>query len=64
MVERRDEPDVPRQQHAVAEHVARHVADAGDGEIGRLRVHAHFAEVALRPIPTRRARVMPIALWS
>ena len=37
MVERGDEPDVAREQHAVAEHVARHVADADDGEVGRLR---------------------------
>ena len=44
-----------RQQHAVAEHVARHVADAGDGEVGRLRVDAHLAEVALDRLP-RAAR--------
>ena len=51
VVERRHQPDVPREQHAVAEHVARHVADAGDGEVRRLRVDAHFAEVALDRLP-------------
>ena len=51
MVEYRDKLDVARQQHAVAEHVAGHVADAGDGEVRRLRVHAHFAEVALDRFP-------------
>ncbi len=55
MVERGDEPDVAREQHAVAEHVARHVADAGDGEVGGLDVDAELAEVALRRLP-RAAR--------
>ena len=55
MVECSDEPDVPRQQHAVAEHVARHVADPRDGEVGRLRIDAHFAEMALDRFP-RAAR--------
>ena len=32
VVERGQQPDVRRQQHAVAEHVARHVADADDRE--------------------------------
>ena len=47
MVERGDKLDVAREQHAVAENVTRHVADAGDGEVGRLRVDAHFAEMPL-----------------
>jgi hypothetical protein len=51
VVESRHQQDVRRQQHAVAEHVARHVADAGDGELGRLRVHAHLAEVPLHRLP-------------
>ena len=55
MIERRDELDVFREQHAVAEHVARHVADARNGEVGRLRVDAHLAEVALHRFP-RAAR--------
>ena len=33
MVERRHQPDVLGQQHAIAEHIARHVAHADDGEI-------------------------------
>ena len=43
--------DVARQQHAVAEHVARHVADAGDGEGRGLDVVAELAEVALHRFP-------------
>ena len=35
VVEGGDEPDVRRQQHAVAEHVAGHVADPHDGEVAR-----------------------------
>ena len=55
MIESRDQADVFRQQHAVAEHVARHVADAGAGEFLRLDVRAQFAEVALHALP-RAAR--------
>ena len=55
VIEGRHELDVARQQHAVAEHVARHVADARDGEVGGLRVDAHLAEVALHRFP-RAAR--------
>jgi hypothetical protein len=51
VVEGRDETDVRRQQHPVAEHVAGHVADARDGEVLRLRVHAELAEVALDALP-------------
>ena len=51
MVERGDELDVAREQHAVAENVTRHVADAGDGEVGRLCVDAHFAEMPLDRFP-------------
>ena len=40
-----------RQQHAVAEHVARHVADAGDGEGRGLDVLAELAEVPLHRFP-------------
>ena len=40
-----------RQQHAVAEHVARHVADADHGERLGLDVDAHLAEVALDRLP-------------
>ncbi len=55
VVERADQLDVPRQQHAVAEHVARHVADADDGEVLGLDVDAHLAEMALDRFP-RAAR--------
>ena len=50
MVERGEQADV-RQQHAVAEHVAGHVADADAGEVLRLRVAAQRAEVALDRFP-------------
>ena len=51
VVERRDQPDVAGQQHAVAEHVARHVADPDDREVGRLDVGPELAEVALDRLP-------------
>jgi hypothetical protein len=44
-----------RQQHAVAEHVARHVADADHGEGVVLDVRPARGSGA-SPIPTRRAR--------
>ena len=40
-----------RQQHAVAEHVARHVADADDGEGRGLDVAVHLAEMPLHRFP-------------
>ena len=51
VVERREQARVPRQQHAVAEHVARHVADADAGEILALAIVAERAEVALHRFP-------------
>jgi hypothetical protein len=36
---------VPRQQHAVAEHVTGHVPDTGDGEVVALHVEAERPEV-------------------
>ena len=51
MVERRHQADVPGQQHAVAEHVAGHVADAHAAEVLRLRVVPQRAEVALDRLP-------------
>ena len=47
--------DMPRKQHSVAKNIARHVADARNGEIGRLGIDAHLAEVALDRLP-RAAR--------
>ena len=58
MVVGADEPDPVRQQHPVAEHVARHVADADHGErLGR-DVDAELGEVALDRLP-RAARGDP-----
>ena len=51
MVERGDEPDVVRQQHAVAEHVARHVADADDGEVVAVGIDLEVAEVPAHRLP-------------
>ena len=55
VIEGRKQLDMPRQQHPIAEHVARHVADAGNGEVGGLRIDANLAEVALDRLP-RAAR--------
>src|SRR5690606_3262936 len=55
VIERRDQPDHARAQHAVAEDIAAHVADAHDSEWLRLRVAAHLAEVAAHALP-RAAR--------
>ena len=55
MIEGREQLGLARQQHRVAEHVARHVADADDGERRRLGVAAHLAEMALHRFP-RAAR--------
>jgi hypothetical protein len=51
VIEGGDELDRRREQHAVAEDVARHVADAGDREGGRLDVDVDLAEVALHRLP-------------
>src|SRR5262249_5328149 len=56
VIERGDELDVAREQHPVAEDVARHIAYAGHGEIGGLCVDAHLAEVAFDRFP-RAARL-------
>ena len=51
MVEGGDQPDVLGQQHAVAEHVTAHVADADDGEVLGLGVDPDLAEVPLDRLP-------------
>ena len=56
VVERGDQPDVPRQQHAVAEHVAGHVADADDREVRVLHVDAELRGSGASPTPTRPGR--------
>ena len=52
-----------RQQHAVAEHVAGHVADADDGEVLRLGVEPSSRKWRLTDSQAPLA-VMPIFLWS
>ncbi len=56
VVEGRDQADVLRQQHRVAEYVARHVADAGDREVLRLGVVPELAEVAPHGLPAAARR--------
>ena len=51
MVERRDQSNVLGQQHAVAEHVAAHVADSDHREVLGLGVDTHLAEVPLDRFP-------------
>src|SRR3546814_2306265 len=51
VVHRRDQADGLRQQHAVAENVAGHVADAHAGEVLLLAVTPERAEVALDRLP-------------
>ena len=45
------EADVAREQHAVAKHIAAHVADAHHGEIFVLNVFAQVAEMAFHRFP-------------
>ena len=59
VIEGRHQPDVLRQQHAVAEHVARHVADAHHAERLALDVDVHLAEVALDALPGAARRDAP-----
>lgn len=51
MVEGGHQPDVFAAQHAVAEHVAAHVADSHDGEILGLGIDSHLPEVPLDRLP-------------
>ena len=51
VVERGHQLDVPRQQHAVAEHVAGHVADADHGEVVGVHVDAQGLEVEPHRLP-------------
>ena len=61
VVEGRHEPDVPAEQHPVAEHVAGHVADPDDRDLLVGDVDAQAAEVAAHGLP-RAARGDPHAL--
>ena len=56
VIERGDEFDRLRQEHSIPEHVARHVADAGDRERLCLDVDVHFAEVAPDGFPCAARR--------
>ncbi len=58
VVERRDQLDLFREQHAVAEHVTAHIADADYRERILLRVHPQFMEMPFDrfPGPARRDR--------
>ena len=56
VVERRDQPDVFGQEHAVAEDVAAHVTDTNDREVRRLDVHTSLAEVSLDRLPRSSRR--------
>ncbi len=51
VVERRDQSDVVREQHAVAEHVARHVTDADHGEVVGVGIDPEMAKVAAHRLP-------------
>ena len=51
VVERADQLDVTGEQHAVAEHVAGHVANPDNSEVGGLDVGPQLAEVALDRLP-------------
>jgi len=55
VVKRGAQANLPRQQHAVAEHVAAHVADADRVEGGRLDVFADLAKMTVHA-STRRAQ--------
>ena len=45
VIEGRNQTDVFREQHAVAEDVAAHIADTGDGEVLGLGIDAHLSEM-------------------
>src|SRR5260370_18441630 len=51
MIESAQQSEVPRHQDAVAEHVARHVADADDGDLAALDIAPELAEMALDEFP-------------
>ncbi len=51
MIERADETDMFRQQHAVPKDVTRHVTAADNSEFLALRVTAHFAKMPFYRFP-------------
>ncbi|HEX5986962.1 MAG TPA: hypothetical protein VFY86_10600, partial [Nocardioides sp.] len=56
VVERRDQPGVLGEQHAVSEDVAGHVADADAGEVLGLAVDPALAEVPAHRLPRATGR--------
>ncbi len=64
VVEGGDQADVGREQHAVAEHVARHVADADDGEVLVLCMSMPSSRKWRLTLSQAPRAVMPIFLWS
>ena len=66
VVKGRHQPGRTRQQHPIAEHIARHIAHAHHADRIGLNIHAHFAEMALdrNPCPARgdAHRLVVIAL--
>src|ERR1700759_5087392 len=52
MIERADQTQMPRHQHAIAKDVARHVSDTDDGHIVRLDVASELAEMAFDEFPS------------
>ncbi len=51
MIERCDQPDLFGEQHAVSEHIARHIPDTGNGEFLCLGVVPHLAEMPFDRFP-------------
>ena len=51
VIKRRLQPDVRRQEHTVAEHVAGHVADAGDREVVLLDIGAELTKMPFHTLP-------------
>src|SRR6202030_3266184 len=51
VIEGGEQSEVPRHQHAVAEHVAGHVADADHGDFAAFNIAPELAEMALDELP-------------
>ena len=56
VIERSDQLELVAHQHAVAEHVSRHVADAHDRDRSRIGVDAQLVEVPLHRLPGTAGR--------
>ena len=51
MIEGGEQPGAVAKKHAVAEHIAAHIADADDGERFALDILAQFAKMSLNALP-------------